>query len=66
MYISNVDKSKVFKCNGVVYSYLKTKLPLLSSDLDYYYFAKTAELDRVLLEAPFWIKVFVKVGWRIE
>lgn len=62
MYISNVDKSKAFRCNGVVYSYLKTKLPLLSSDPEYYYFAKTTELDKVLSEAPFWIKVFVKVG----
>lgn len=62
MYISNIDKSKLFKCNNVVYSYLKTKVPLLSSDPEYYYFAKTEELDEALKNAPFWIKVFMKVG----
>lgn len=57
MYISNIEKIKSFKCGQITYSYLKNKLPLLSMDNEWYYFADTEELKKILNDAPFYIKV---------
>lgn len=60
MFINNAESipsSKTYKCNGVVYNYLKNKIPLLSNDDEWYYFSKTEELKMVLDNAPFYIKV---------
>lgn len=61
MYICDVAKDNVFKCNEILYSYLKDKLPLLSRDDKYYYFTKNERLDKVLKEAPLHIKILARV-----
>jgi hypothetical protein len=63
MFIVNSNKSNMFKCGEIVYSYLKRQVPLLSRDEKYYYFANTEALKDALEKAPIHIKIMRGVGW---
>lgn len=60
MYMVNANTQNTFKCGEIVHKYLYDKIPLLSRDENYFYYPKTEKLEKILEEAPFWIKVVIK------
>lgn len=60
MYIVNAKTEDLFKCGKIVHKYLYDKIPLLSKDEEYFYYAKTEKLESLLQEAPIWIKAVIK------
>jgi len=66
MYILNATQDQLdewYKANKPTYEYLfyKKYIINISKFGDYYYFAKTEELEKALEEAPFWLKIFNKI-----
>lgn len=63
MFISNPNSiPNKFKCNKIIYNYLKDKLPLLSRENNLYYFANTEKLNHILNSAPLYIKIALKLN----
>ena len=63
MYITNIKsipQEKVYKCRNSISHWLQYEqhLPLLGKEGDFYYFAKTYELEQALLKLPFWLKFY--------
>jgi hypothetical protein len=63
MYIKNIDSisnDKKYKCKKQLAKWLQYEqhLPLLSEKEDFYYFARTHELEQALLKIPFWLKMY--------
>lgn len=61
MFIQDASKLKnVFKCKNLTYKYLSDKLPLLSMNDEWYFYANTEQLKKVLDDMPWYMKVVNK------
>lgn len=63
MYITNpqiLPKEKLYKCSKQISKWLQYEhnIPLLGNEGEYFYFAKTDELEQALLRLPFWLKLY--------